>query len=436
MAVIYVPEGGDVVDLASGDVAYGSAKNDVIFGGLSGNVIYGGGGDDIIGVSSESVAFGGEGSDTLEAWEGTRSELHGGPGDDRLASYGNEGARLFGNEGNDILSVYGTSTVVVDGGSGNNTLKIVDVSGENLEWRFQDGGGTQNLGNVSFSNIQNISLYIDANESVIHGGSGNDTIVGIYGDHIFYGEGGDDFLDAGEGRGYLDGGAGNDKIVVRVGGYGADGGAGIDTVVLQPTIYSDTYTLNQREGYLGEDTYITGFEALEWQGGWGNDVVHGGNYSDRLDGGTYGNDSLYGEGGNDVLTGGYYGDDRLFGGDGNDTISGALFAGKDWIVGGRGSDTMTGAGGNDKFVFSASDMRKGDRDVITDFSAGDLILTTSKIRDGNGDGIISFGANRHLDYGAGTVEIRDGAGGTVTSLAYVGTETNAGVSYYVYSLHD
>jgi Ca2+-binding RTX toxin-like protein len=305
-----------------------------------------------------------------------------------------------------------------------------------LDWSFQDGGRIQHLGDLTFSNIQNISLFVNTNESVIHGGSGNDTIVGISGDHIFYGEGGDDFLDGGEGRAYLDGGAGNDKIVVRVGGYGANGGAGIDTVVLQPTIYSDHYTLNERDGYLGEDTYITGFEALEWQGGWGDDVVHGGNYSDRLAGGTYGNDSLYGEGGNDVLTGGYYGDDRLFGGDGNDTIRGGLFAGKDWIVGGRGSDTMTGAGGNDKFVFSASDMRKGDRDVITDFSAGDLILTTSKIRDGNGDGIISFGANRHLDYGAGTVEIRDGAGGTVTSLAYVGTETNAGVSYYVYSLHD
>jgi len=64
------------------------------------------------------------------------------------------------------------------------------------------------------------------------------------------------------------------------------------------------------------------------------------------------------------------GDDRLFGNDGVDRLNGG--AGDDTIVGGGGRDLMTGSTGNDVFDFNlATDSTaNAQRDVISDFNAG------------------------------------------------------------------
>ena len=68
--------------------------------------------------------------------------------------------------------------------------------------------------------------------------------------------------------------------------------------------------------------------------------------------------------------------EQFFGSQGNDTLSGG--GGGDWLQGGQGNDVMTGGAGNDMFVFRRGDgpnpTTRGDGDdIITDFSAGDVL---------------------------------------------------------------
>jgi glucose/arabinose dehydrogenase len=84
------------------------------------------------------------------------------------------------------------------------------------------------------------------------------------------------------------------------------------------------------------------------------DRIEGGDGNDRIHGGA-GNDRIYGETGNDRLFGGSQ-DDLLYGGAGVEQLTGG--AGTDWFVFGGPADSGVGA---------------GRRDVIMDFTDGDLI---------------------------------------------------------------
>jgi Ca2+-binding RTX toxin-like protein len=75
----------------------------------------------------------------------------------------------------------------------------------------------------------------------------------------------------------------------------------------------------------------------------GNDVLHGSQYFDRING-LGGNDTIYGLGGGDAIYG-EKGNDTIFGGDGNDFILGGL--GDDRIFGGAGNDTIIPGNGHD-----------------------------------------------------------------------------------------
>lgn len=83
----------------------------------------------------------------------------------------------------------------------------------------------------------------------------------------------------------------------------------------------------------------------------------------------------------------------------------------------------------------------GDR--ISGFGDDDLLVTTSQLFDGNGDGTIVFGRNRVLDMsgvgGANDADPRTGSGGQLKfvdtdlrSLEYLGTHEANGVTYYYY----
>ncbi|WP_369597884.1 VCBS domain-containing protein [Vibrio sp. 05-20-BW147] len=89
---------------------------------------------------------------------------------------------------------------------------------------------------------------------------------------------------------------------------------------------------------------------------------------DHLFGGE-GNDILFGQGGNDRLDGGV-GEDNLYGGAGNDTLTGGND--NDILIGGLGDDILTGGEGMDifKFIDDGTGPRDGERDTITDFTAG------------------------------------------------------------------
>ncbi|MBD8678338.1 nucleoside hydrolase-like domain-containing protein [Sphingomonas sp. CFBP 13720] len=112
-------------------------------------------------------------------------------------------------------------------------------------------------------------------------------------------------------------------------------------------------------------------------------------------------------------------------------IEGTL--GDDRLVSGRGN------GRTDSFFFdTALGIALGDDDLIH-FGRRDELVTTSKLFDGNNDGILSFGRNDGLDLvhsatsgSLGHVRIFDDAGDQVTSVLLDRVEEYDGVSYFVY----
>lgn len=142
-----------------------------------------------------------------------------------------------------------------------------------------------------------------------------------------------------------------------------------------------------------------------------------------------GDDMLSGNAAGNVLYG-MRGDDRLFGLDGNDTLNGG--AGDDWLDGGRQNDVLTGGAGSDSFFFDNA--RTSGFDRITDFGADDRLVLSRALRDGNGDGIITFAADGvlRLDGTNGGDRLKlDGVDPTI-GLRFAGMENG----YYVYTLND
>jgi Ca2+-binding RTX toxin-like protein len=120
-------------------------------------------------------------------------------------------------------------------------------------------------------------------------------------------------------------------------------------------------------GYDGDDKIIGGLEGDEIDAGDGNDTVFG----DLIN--AVANSSAYL---NDIIKGGN-GSDRIFGGEGHDLIYGE--AGDDWIWGnngqdriwgGSGNDYLTGGLGNDQFVFASGE----GMDTINDFRVGEDVI--------------------------------------------------------------
>lgn len=127
---------------------------------------------------------------------------------------------------------------------------------------------------------------------------------------------GNDFLIGND----LHGGYGDDTLMGTNGGDKLDGGHGHDLLF----------------GQAGDD-FMNGY--------YGNDTLHGGDGNDRLEGG-HDHDLLFGDGGNDLLIG-YYGDDTLNGGSGNDNLNGGKNddvldggTGVDKYIGDYGNDTL------------------------------------------------------------------------------------------------
>ena len=147
----------------------------------------------------------------------------------------------------------------------------------------------------------------------------------------------------------------------------------------------------------------------------------GGNGVDNLYG-SAANETLRGFNGADVARAGS-GDDQLYGGNGDDQLDGG--AGNDSLYGERGSDRLTGGTGDDSLsggqggdIFMFDNRAETGFDRITDFSGGDRIWTTVQLADGDGDGVIQFGADKELDlFGLSEVQVRNG-GQVIDQLAY------------------
>ncbi|KQN74682.1 calcium-binding protein [Sphingomonas sp. Leaf62] len=135
--------------------------------------------------------------------------------------------------------------------------------------------------------------------------------------------------------------------------------------------------------------------------------------------GTDGADVLNGTAGNDILRG-FAGADTLTG-----------LTGRDLLEGGQGNDVLSGGSGSDVFLFAGAILGN---DRIKDFGADDLLVTTLKLADRDGNGVIGFGSDRDLDFtGGGQAVITSDAGTRVTSLEYDGSFVADNITYYVYS---
>jgi Ca2+-binding RTX toxin-like protein len=212
--------------------------------------IEGRGGDDLIDCNDDALhqqflVHGGNGHDTI----------HGGP----------RGDTLFGGNG--------MSPEL--GGSHTHTNFLAERDSDDI-----DGHGGSDL----------VSAAWHSNGSVLHGGDGDDTLLGGLGDDFLYSDAGSSDIRAYSGDDTIYGGPETDWILA---------GAGDDTI------------------YGGDgDDHIKGSN--------GNDTIYGGNGNDELTGGE-GVDTIFGEAGNDHLTGDGDGWSNVFvdildGGEGYDTV--------------------------------------------------------------------------------------------------------------------
>ena len=384
----------------------GSAFNDTLTGSSGNNLLEGGAGNDIL--------DGGAGIDTLSYQSttgavtvnlGLTTQITVGAGVDTISNFenligGSSNDKLTGSSGGNVIEG-GAGNDILDGGAGVDTLSYQSAAGGvtlNLGLataQVTGGAGTDTILNQSFENLLgsafNDSLSGDANDNILDGGGGIDTLsyqsasVGVVVDlsrttaqvtgagtdtlrnfENLRGGAFDDRLTGNAGDNLIDGGAGNDSL---------NGGAGTDTVSYQSASLGVTANLltGQATGGAGADT-VSNFENLI--GSNFNDILIGGAGGNLLEGGS-GNDTLDGGDGVDTLsyrsatlgvtvnlglivpqvTGGAGIDtisnfENLRGGNANDRLTGN--SGNNLLEGDAGNDTLDGGAGTDTLSYQSA----------------------------------------------------------------------------------
>jgi Ca2+-binding RTX toxin-like protein len=325
--------GGQGVDtLVSIERLIGSSFADTLSGSSAGDTLVGGDGSDTL--------VGGDGNDFIDPGRGDDS-VAGGRGDDYLYAGGSD---LFHGPADD-----GADTI--DGGEG-------------IDWAVYDyrWGLTQGINFIvtevgpnpadEFLQLDPVSGKADTLRNieglVIHGGAGNDTLVGSSRSDNFIGNGGNDLLLGGNGGDQLNGAFGNDSAYggagddyFNKGGDGSDlvdGGEGYDTYFINLEWVPNGATFQSLWTGAGQyvqpipagfqDT-ISGIERIQIGGSQFSDQLTGDDGDNQIDG-QAGNDSLSGGAGNDSLIGGL-GNDVFRPGAGSDTINGGQQMRQPWI---------------------------------------------------------------------------------------------------------
>jgi Ca2+-binding RTX toxin-like protein len=271
---------------------------------------------------------------------------------------------LDAGQGDDIIDLRNVlATVDINGGIGNDTIYLSD-------------GANSTTNGGSGNDTITASSSAAATGVQIHGGDGNDILIGGTVAITIFGEGGNDTITGTAQGDTLNGGSGQDDIKAGGGNDNIDGGDGNDVI----------------DAADGADFVV---------GGKGNDNINGGPGDDVVDGGDN-DDLVYGGAGNDLLIGGN-GNDRLFGDGGVDlligdkvgkvgnfvisfanvaNLNGALAgiptvgvtvqsiagpddgsAGDDFLVGGGSGDMIFGGDGDD-FCYGGNFSSKGTTSVI------------------------------------------------------------------------
>jgi len=237
----------------------------------------------------------------------------------------------------------------------------------------------------------------------VHGGQGQDRITGGLGADRLFGDEGSDTLEGGLGDDLLNGGTGDDIAVFA--GLRSHYSWTQDGSVITMTGPDGTDTLVDIELLRFDDGLVslTGF-GLRITGLGGDDIIHGSELNDVLDGGDVpplwvangldhnGHDQLFGYAGDDILRGGGQ-NDMLNGGEGNDDLNGGT--GNDRLTGGQGNDALNGGDGYDVAVYegayrgyasarvdAVSGGREGGNDTLSGMEAAEFV-----------DGTLTFNAD-------------------------------------------
>jgi trimeric autotransporter adhesin len=374
----------------------GNASAQALIGNSAANSLSGLAGDDIlVGMGGADTLTGGEGSDTLLGGLGNDT-LNGDAGNDVFIF--NQGSSSGSNLLNQAFTFDATGGAdVFNGGTGENTLymrgsladyNITRTSGTEYAISVKSGSTVFSSETATFSNIQklafgglesdaailaNLAAAINLSSLVIPSAFADNLSAPSADNWIVNGLAGADTLTGGAGNDSINGGADNDTIAGNVGNDTLDGGAGIDTLsggtgndtyfvdnagdvidesgIREPSqelfsmgnnndvvVASTTYTLTANASGI-EDVMAAG--SLTGNAGLDTTVIHlTGNASAQALIGNSAANSLSGLAGDDILVG-MGGADTLTGGEGSDTL-----------LGGLGNDTLNGDAGNDVFIFN------------------------------------------------------------------------------------
>ena len=241
----------------------------------------------------------------------------------------------------------------------------------------------------------------------IHGGAGNDMLIGnLRNDIYFYdrGDGTDTIVDAA-----LPGAMNEIRFGTGLNLGDLEVMLGTNSLTLQTSPNGDAFVLSNYDptgqtgsSVIGNVTFANGIhlsldELLNFPGGTDGDDIFAGTGGPDSYNGKGGNDIIIGGGGKDLLLGGSgqdhlkgeTEDDQLFGGSGNDQLEGGSGAdelgggyGNDTLTGGIGDDLLDGGPGTDVYVFNRGD----GYDVIQDSA------------EGGGDNRLLFGPGITLAY--------------------------------------
>jgi Ca2+-binding RTX toxin-like protein len=410
--IVHAYSGNDVVFCgAMNDIAYGFMGMDILYGEEGGDELHGGEGNDwLVGGSGHDWLYGDEDNDYLIGGSGF-DELDGGSGTD-TASYSDSSSGVTVNlakgigqggeaEGDTLISIEDVH------GSGHDDILI----GNQFANELHGGSGIDHLSGGG----ENDKLF---------GGYGGDTLQGDDGDDELWGGTGNDMLIGGSGADYLGGGDGIDTAVYQgsaqavvvslMSHSGLFGDAQDDTLWgienLVGSAHGDALVgddgVNMLAGSGGNDSLQSLNDDDTLFGGEGNDTLDGGKGADKMDGGL--DDDTYivdhaddealeavGEGDDVVQTSvsyqlGYGSEIEvlettdvkdstaldLIGNEFDNEIIGN--AGANSLIGGLGRDVLTGNGGADSFIWTlvtetGTDL--ADADVVTDFVAGEDVLS-------------------------------------------------------------
>jgi Ca2+-binding RTX toxin-like protein len=249
---------------------------------------------------------------------------------------------------------------------------------------------------------------------ILYGDSGNDTIRAGGGPDRSYGGTGDDTIWTGDGEDYVDAGADDDTVYATEATNGDvfHGGSGFDVLHLFHSV-NESWNFSLLGGGSTYGLVATGFEELHFSGGDGVETVEGGNNRDwiwgggggDILGGQGGDDYIFGDDGNDLIDGDD-GDDGLYGDAGGDTLRGG--AGDDYLQGGTGNDFLWGGDHGDSLAGGA------DHDSLRGEAGNDVLhgdAGNDTLRDGSGaDTVYGDGGDDTIYTGTGNDVVWGGSG--------------------------